>query len=368
MNPRWLTVAAMVSCLTLVVIMDRTVAGRAGPEPAGSGTVRPLSIAGLGPVSHSVDSRFVQELQAIAMGTTPRGDADKAPVPQQAAVTQEVNAGNMTVASLEQGRPAELSPSAIDVQPVEVPAAGPPDLMLYEPNQAVGSVETFDECLVVDVCVDRYLWKLYERTPKEDTIKVEDRRKVKIKRKGKTITVTRTFTRLVDENFAWKDPQAADKVNMPMIDYVIGGMDRIFKLKLFHALRAAEQAGLSPGITSAFRDDYRQSIASGLKAASDRSYHGGSFRGGYGHGLAADVVSVKGATRAERWVSTEALWKWLDANGSEFGIGRPYLDRDPPHLAPIDGKEWADHRGTKTQEASADQKKAQGSGKTLAAR
>ena len=55
---------------------------------------------------------------------------------------------------------------------------------------------------------------------------------------------------------------------MPMMDYVIGGMDRSFKLKLFHTLHAAEQAGLSPGITSAFRDDYRQSIASGLKAAS----------------------------------------------------------------------------------------------------
>ena len=48
-----------------------------------------------------------------------------------------------------------------------------------------------------------------------------------------------------------------------MIDYVIGGMDRSFKLKLFHTLRAAELAGLSPGITSAFRDDYRQSIGSG---------------------------------------------------------------------------------------------------------
>jgi hypothetical protein len=40
-----------------------------------------------------------------------------------------------------------------------------------------------------------------------------------------------------------------------MMDYVIGGMDRSFKLKLFHTLHAAEAAGLSPGITSAFRDD-----------------------------------------------------------------------------------------------------------------
>jgi hypothetical protein len=135
---------------------------------------------------------------------------------------------------------------------------------------------------------------------------------------------------------------------MSMMDYVIGGMDRSFKLKLFHTLQAAEAAGLSPGITSAFRDDYRQSIASGLKAASNRSYHGGSSRGGYGHGLAADIVSVEGGTRDQRWASSENLWKWVDAHGKEFGIGRPYLGRDPPHVAPVDGREYAAHnRGSK---------------------
>ena len=51
------------------------------------------------------------------------------------------------------------------------------------------------------------------------------------------------------------------------------------------------------------------------------------------------------ATRAERWISTEALWKWIDAHSQQTGIGRPYLDKDPPHIAPIDGKEYADHRG-----------------------
>jgi hypothetical protein len=61
--------------------------------------------------------------------------------------------------------------------------------------------------------------------------------------------------------------------------------------------------------------------------------------------MAADLVSVKGATRAERWTSSEALWKWVDAHGAEFGVGRPYLDRDPPHVGPIDGKEYADKRG-----------------------
>lgn len=140
---------------------------------------------------------------------------------------------------------------------------------------------------------------------------------------------------------------------MSVKDYVIGGMDRRFKLKLYHALRAMEDAGLMPGITSAFRDDYRQAIASGNKAASDSSFHGGSRRGGYGHGLAADLVSVKGETRQQRYVSTVELWKWIDARETELGIGRPYLDRDPPHVGPIDGKEFAaKRRGAKAKLAA----------------
>jgi len=151
-----------------------------------------------------------------------------------------------------------------------------------------------------------------------------------------------------NEDFGWKDPKAAERARMSMMEYVIGGMDKSFKLKLFRMLRSAEEAGLSPGITSAFRDDYRQSIASGLKAASNKSYHGGSSRGGYGHGLAADIVSVQGGTRNERWAASEKLWKWVDARGNEFGIGRPYLGRDPPHVAPLDGREYAAHsRGSK---------------------
>jgi hypothetical protein len=219
-------------------------------------------------------------------------------------------------------------------------------------KSSIDTVAVLDECFVVDSCVDRYLFALYQRTPKEDSAKSEEQRKVTVKRKGKLVTVTKTFSTVVDEDFSWKDPKAADKVGMSMIDYVIGGVDHDFKMRLFRMLHAAEEAGLSPGITSAFRDDYRQSIASGLKAANDRSYHGGSFRGGYGHGLAADVVSVNGATRAQRQVSTDAFWKWIDTHGAEFGIGRPYLDHDPPHVAPIDGQEYASHNPKARQAAA----------------
>ena len=208
-----------------------------------------------------------------------------------------------------------------------------------------GAIDAEDPCAAQQACIESYLWSIYERTPKIDTLKVRERREVRIKRKGKVRTVTKTVTTLIAEDFAWKDPAAAQHAGLSLTDYVIGGMDRTFRVTLYHALRAMDAAGLEPGITSAFRDDYRQTIAAGRKARADNSYHGGSRHGGYGHGLAADLVSVRGETRAERWASSEELWKWIDAHGKDFGIGRPYLDRDAPHVGPIDGKEYISHRG-----------------------
>jgi hypothetical protein len=237
-------------------------------------------------------------------------------------------------------RPA--SPPETRIQLASIPTS---DSLQQHPTPVVRSVETPDECLVAEICIDEYLWSLYERTPKTDTDKVTDRIKETVKKKGKTRTIMKTITKYVVADFTWKDPIAAQRAGMSLKDYVIGGLDRGFKLKLYRALRAMDDAGLMPGITSAFRDDYRQSIASGNKAASDSSYHGGSRRGGYGHALAADIVSVKGENRLQRFAASEELWKWVDAHEKELGIGRPYLDRDPPHVGPIDGKEYSDKRG-----------------------
>ena len=350
MNPRWLLISTVMLGQAFVFTCWAVVRV-ASFEPAG------------------IESAGVASIADSHLSPSPGGDAGLVQTPQAPAIdiaaldSAEAIKANDKTASDEKEPIAETAPAdssqvqQIETKVLEATAASRPDPVPDSAHEAVSSVEILDECFVTDVCVDRYLWALYQRTPKEDTIKVSDQKKVKIKRKGKVVTVKRTFVRLVDENFTWKDPKAADKAGMPMVDYVIGGMDRDFKLKLFHALHAAEEAGLSPGITSAFRDDYRQSIASGLKAATDRSYHGGSFRGGYGHGLAADVVSVKGGTRAQRLVSTDGLWKWIDGHEKEFGVGRPYLDKDPPHLAPIDGKEYADHRpATKLQDAASEPK------------
>jgi hypothetical protein len=388
MNPRRLaTVAALGGTVVLAGSAVGWLAGfgSAGIEHTGAVPIEDHRITSL-VASLTADFEVADAPQTTAVGNAPVANASVANASvANASVANASVVANVAVADADVAADAELvtatvtgtaaaseqpesivaaalpdSPKTLPPEPppVQVASANTPDPAPDDARQAVSSIEIPEECLETDGCVDRYLWALYQRTLKLDCIKVHERRNVTVRKRGKTRTVTRNFTRLVDEDFTWKDPKAAERAGMPMMDYVIGGMDRSFKLKLFHTLRAAEQAGLSPGITSAFRDDYRQSIASGMKAATNRSYHGGSFRGGYGHGLAADVVSVSGATKAERWIATEALWKWIDAHGQEFGIGRPYLDMDPPHLAPIDGKEYADHHpGTKTQHAGSDLKK-----------
>jgi hypothetical protein len=304
-----------------------------------------------------------------AAGGASVASADAGPV--GALLTRAIaSVGAMTMSHRELGEPADASAAApasdaadpdarettfglASVSSAEAPEKRAPLVSLFRPEPvedeaqpAARALEPLDECLVVDICIDEYLWSLYERTPKVDTNKVTEQIKTTVKnKKGKTRTVTKTITNYVVADFGWKDPIAAQKVGMSLKDYVIGGMDRGFKLKLFRALRMMDDAGFMPGITSAFRDDYRQSIASGNKAASDSSFHGGSRRGGYGHGLAIDLVSVKGATRLQRFAASEELWKWVDAHETELGVGRPYLDRDPPHIGAIDGKEYAAKRG-----------------------
>jgi hypothetical protein len=238
--------------------------------------------------------------------------------------------------------PSAPTPPEVRVRLASVSTSDP---MEEYPKPTMRRDGTPDECAVTEACIDEYLWSLYERAPKVDVNKVTEQKKETVVKDGKTRTITKTITNFVLGDFTWKDPAAAARANMSIKDYVIGGLDPGFKLKLYHALRAMDDAGLLPGITSGFRDDYRQSIASGNVAASDSSYHGGSRRGGYGHALAADIVSVKGENRVQRNASSEELWRWIDGHEKELGIGRPYLERDPPHVAPIDGKEYAEKRG-----------------------
>ena len=78
---------------------------------------------------------------------------------------------------------------------------------------------------------------------------------------------------------------------------------------------------------SAFRDDYRQALASGFKARTGNSLHGGSrATGGYGHGRAVDVTNADG--------NHAAVWRWLDRHGAKYGLSRPMPGADPAHIQP----------------------------------
>jgi hypothetical protein len=336
-------------------VSDTGISGAASP---GSEVPPPARIA-----SASTSDQMQNDVEASApsaevAGTASVGAPSPGPceMPPPARIASASTSDPMQNDAEASARSAEVAGTGLAAlpEPQETPPAKPPgalaSLFGFAPLEeklkpAVRPVETPNECLVAEICIDDYLWSFYEQTPKVDTNKVTERIKAAVKKKGKIRTVIKTIFKYVVADFAWKDPIAAQKAGMSVKDYVIGGMDRGFKQKLYYALRAMDDAGLMPGITSAFRDDYRQSIASGKKAASDSSYHGGSRRGGYGHGLAADLVSLKGETRLERFASSILLWKWIDAHEKELGIARPYLDRDPPHVGPIDGQEYAAKRG-----------------------
>ena len=75
---------------------------------------------------------------------------------------------------------------------------------------------------------------------------------------------------------------------------------------------------------------------------------------------AAALRPISSASKARQRRGDRFLLKSLgngSMRGKEFGIGRSYLDRDPPHVAPIDGKEYASRRGAKPQQSESDVKK-----------
>lgn len=122
-------------------------------------------------------------------------------------------------------------------------------------------------------------------------------------------------------DFSHKDPQAATRVGKSLKDYVIGGMSEELQLKLYAAGQKMDAEGIKWSMLSAFRDQYRQEIATGFKASACGSMHSGQNcgMGGYGKGVAIDVSSAQAAD-------------WLARNGSQYGLSRPMPGKDPYHI------------------------------------
>ena len=178
--------------------------------------------------------------------------------------------------------PRRLRQTDDEPAPVETPAPAPP------PRPKANDI-------------DQYLWEVYQRQP------------TKKDRGG---------------DFTWKDPAAANRMGKTLQAYVIAGMDADFRELVYHAGKAMDAAGIEWTIVSGFRDDWRQSIASGIKARTGYSRHGGSVAvGGYGHGRAIDIGHV------DRERSHE-VFRWLDSNGAKYALHRPHRSFDPPHVEP----------------------------------
>lgn len=127
-------------------------------------------------------------------------------------------------------------------------------------------------------------------------------------------------------DFTWKDKSAASRLKMDLCGYVIAGMNKDFREQLYAAGKAMDRQGIKWSMLSAFRDDYRQTIAAGLKARTGNSLHGGSrVTGGHGDGRAVDIAAVG---------PIGPVLKFIDTVGAKFGLYRPYKGFDPQHVQP----------------------------------
>jgi hypothetical protein len=155
MNPRRFATVAAASCGTLV-LAGWVVAWLAGLGSAG------IENAGAVPI---------QDRRATSLAA----DAALAVAPQATAMGNAANAGvataTDTMAASDEPKPIVVAalPDPSQMLPPETPpvtAASAPVPAPNDAKDAVDTVEILDECLVAEICIDRYLWALYQRTPR----------------------------------------------------------------------------------------------------------------------------------------------------------------------------------------------------------
>ena len=278
------------------------------PSPAASSMPAPQTPLAASTAAEALDAETVVAKRSLAAGppvpapvrTRPAVDraafAARWPFGTVAARTPDPTpTGSVRLALADEAAPAATAPRSLVRVPAEATQIRPAPRKSAAPEKR--AVNPMDE-------VDRYLWQVYEREPvKKDS----------------------------SGDFSWKDPTAAKRLHMSLMDYVIRGMDPDFREQLYHAGHAMDAAGLHWSMLSAFRDDYRQALAAGFKARPGNSLHGGSRAvGGYGHGRAIDIMNIGG--------DDETVWHWVDAHGARYGLRRPMPGYDPAHIQ--SGGEW----------------------------
>ena len=128
------------------------------------------------------NDKFANKLPPIALGAADLATASKSDiVTANKSATEAVTTDATTPPSHD---PAPIVTAALtdssetprpETPPEPAASSSTASLEPSEANLAVGSTELPDECLLTDSCVDRYLWSLYQRTPKEDTVTTKER-------------------------------------------------------------------------------------------------------------------------------------------------------------------------------------------------
>jgi hypothetical protein len=127
----------------------------------------------------TADFKLTDAPQSTAMGNAGVGDV-------KSARDAELVGGTPTDRTAASDEPKSIVESALTNSSETLPSETPPVQVATASTRnsmARGtSIEVLNECLVGEICINQYLWALYQRTPKEDTIKVQELREVTIKR------------------------------------------------------------------------------------------------------------------------------------------------------------------------------------------
>ena len=252
-------------------------------EPAGSSESLPREQS-TGPLCIPKGNRFARRFSRFAYSfRIGRGDADECPVTKP----HSRFAGRIARVATKDSEPAKHAQSSAATLPDPFNAAAIVAAEAPRPAEAES--------------IDDYLFEAYRRLPQK---------------------------RDASGDFTWKDVAAATRMGLSLEAYVIGGIDPDFKELIYAAGKHMDAAGIQWSILAAFRDDWRQQIASGFKASAKNSCHGGSRAvGGYGNGHCVDLWTAAGPV--------EALFAWIDHAGPAMGLARPLPNRDPAHVQPV---------------------------------
>jgi hypothetical protein len=154
------------------------------------------SLASLGSLGIENTGASIEDRRAASV--TDRAEHAQT-TPATAIAEDEVVVADMESDDATLADPGPMPPTATG--PVRLATVSTGDLVQTDTRAAASFVETPDECIVPEICIDEYLWSLCQRTPKVDTNKVRERIQGTVKKKSKTRTIIKTVAKYVEADF-----------------------------------------------------------------------------------------------------------------------------------------------------------------------